>query len=153
MAIMAIKKAGDVVLKEKATPVDKIDSNIKKLLKDMAETMYSANGVGLAAPQVGVSKRVIVIDVGEGLFELINPEILTHEGLEIDTEGCLSVPNFFGEVERYAKVSVAYMNKFGKRKHLKAEGLFARCIQHEIDHLNGILFIDVAKTLRREMHT
>ena len=150
MALLDIKKAGAPVLKQVCTPVHKIDTTLKKLLDDMAETMYEANGVGLAAPQVGVPIRMVVIDVGSGLVELLNPVITEREGSDVDSEGCLSVPNIFGDVERATKVTVEYMNRNGKTRQLTAEKLLARCIQHELDHLDGTLFIDIAKSLRRE---
>ncbi|WP_304152456.1 peptide deformylase [Megamonas hypermegale] len=149
MAILDIKKAGDVVLKQQAQPVARIDKKIRTLLDDMAETMYKANGVGLAAPQVGESIQVVVIDVGEGLIELVNPEIVRMEGTETDSEGCLSVPEIYGDVERAAKVSVKYLNRQGKNHRITATGLLARCLQHEIDHLHGRLFIDIAQKLRK----
>ncbi len=150
MALLEIKKAGAPVLKQVCAPIHKIDTKLKKLLDDMAETMYEANGVGLAAPQVGVPIRMVVIDVGSGLVELLNPVITEREGTDVDSEGCLSVPNIFGDVERAAKVTVEYMNRNGKKRQLSAEKLLARCIQHELDHLDGTLFIDIAKSLRRE---
>ena len=149
MALLDIKKAGAPVLKEICAPVDKIDAKLKRLMDDMAETMYEANGVGLAAPQVGIPIRMVVIDTGDGLFELINPQIVKREGTEIDTEGCLSVPQIFGEVERAAQVTVECLNRRGKPQRITAIGLFARCIQHELDHLEGKLFIDIAKSIRR----
>lgn len=149
MPVMEIRKAGDRVLKEIAAPVEKIDRKIKHLLDDMAETMYSADGVGLAAPQVGVSLRLVVIDVGEGIIELINPEIIACEGSEEGTEGCLSVPGMYGEVERYATVTVEALNRAGKTIRINGSGLLARAFQHEIDHLKGILFIELAKTIHK----
>ena len=149
MAILEIKKAGAPVLKEVCAPVEKIDKDLRKLLDDMAVTMYESDGVGLAAPQIGVSTRIVVIDVGEGLCELINPVITFREGTATDTEGCLSVPGIYGEVERAAKVKVEFLNRRGKKQHLTATGLLARCIQHELDHLEGQLFIDIAKSLHR----
>ena len=137
------------VLKEIAKPIVKIDKNIKTLLDNMATTMYEENGVGLAAPQVGVSVRVVVIDAGNGLIEIINPEITNMEGTACDTEGCLSIPGIFGEVERAAKVTVEFLDRKGKKKKINAEGLLARAFQHEIDHLDGILFIDRAKTISK----
>jgi peptide deformylase len=147
MAILEIRKAGDEVLKQHAAPVTKIDHTIKKLLKDMSETLYHADGVGLAAPQVGVSLKVVVIDVGEGLIELINPVIVDKKELVTDTEGCLSIPGVFGEVERYNDVTVEALDRNGKKIRLSGSGLLARAFQHEIDHLDGILFIEIAKTL------
>ena len=151
MALLDIKKAGNPVLKEHCTPVERVDKRLRKLLDDMAETMYEADGVGLAAPQVGEPIRMIVIDVQDehGLIELINPVITYREGEAVDTEGCLSVPNLFGEVERAAKVKVEYENRRGKKQHLTATGLLARCIQHECDHLEGQLFIDIAKSVHK----
>lgn len=149
MPVMEIKKAGDKVLKAIAVPVEKVDRKVKQLLDNMAETMYAADGVGLAAPQVGVSLRVVVIDVGEGIIELINPEIIAKEGCESGSEGCLSVPGMYGEVERYATVTVEALNRSGKKFRISGSGLLARALQHEIDHLNGILFIELAKTIHK----
>ena len=117
----------------------------------MAVTMYESDGVGLAAPQVGRPIRVVVIDCQDdhGLIELINPVITFREGTATDTEGCLSVPGIYGEVERAAKVKVEFLNRRGKKQHLTATGLLARCVQHELDHLEGQLFIDIAKSLHR----
>ena len=150
MAIRKIVTIGDETLRKHCKPQDKFDKRLSTLLKDMAETMYKSNGIGLAAPQIGKAIRVVVIDVGEGLIEMINPLITHREGKVIDSEGCLSVPNIFGDVERAEKVTVEFTNRFGKRKKLKAEQLLARCIQHELDHLDGVLFIDIAKSLRQE---
>lgn len=150
MSLLEIKKAGAPVLKEVCAPIDKIDAKLRTLLDNMAETMYEANGVGLAAPQVGLPIRVVVIDVGDGLLELINPMITFREGKETDSEGCLSLPNIFGEVERSAKVKVEFLDRRGKKKHMTGTGLLARCIQHELDHLEGTLFIDVAQSIRQE---
>ena len=152
MALLEIQKAGAPVLKQVCAPIDKMDSKTRKLLDDMAATMYEANGVGLAAPQVGVPIRAVVIDVGDdhGLVELINPQILYREGTETDSEGCLSIPHIFGDVERSAKVTVEFMNRRGKKQRLTGTGLMARCIQHELDYLEGVLFIDVAQSLHQE---
>lgn len=145
MAKLPILRAGDPLLREKAKPVNVINKNIKKLLSDMEETMREAEGVGLAAPQVGVSKRIVVIDVGDGLLELINPVIIASEGIQVcEQEGCLSVPGYFGEVERAAKIEVKAIDRQGKEMHFFAEGYKAQAIQHEVDHLDGILFIDKA---------
>lgn len=149
MAVYNIVKLGDNVLREKAKAVPKITPNIIKLLDNMAETMYYARGVGLAAPQVGISKRIVVVDVGDGLHELINPEIVHSEGQHIDTEGCLSIPGLVGEVPRAAKVEVKSLDRNGKEFRLQAEGFLARALQHEIDHLDGVLFIDKAKKVSR----
>ncbi|NFN87604.1 peptide deformylase [Clostridium sporogenes] len=142
MAIRNIRKYGDDLLRKKSRKIEKIDDRILTLLEDMAETMYSADGVGLAAPQVGILKRVVVIDVGEGLIKLINPEIIETEGTETDVEGCLSVPGEQGEVERPYKVKVKALNEKGEEIVLEGEGLLARAFCHEIDHLDGILFVD-----------
>ncbi|MBP1764761.1 MAG: def1 [Firmicutes bacterium] len=150
MAILTIRKAGDPVLKKKAEPVASIDRKIKQLLDDMSQTMYQADGVGLAAPQVGVSQRIIVVDVGEGLIELVNPVITAKEGSLVSMEGCLSVPGIFGDVERCASVTVEGYNRHKKKVRISAEGLLAKALQHEIDHLEGILFIELAKTLHKE---
>lgn len=149
MSVLEIRKAGDKVLKEKAAPVAKIDRKIKRLLDDMANTMYEAQGVGLAAPQVGVSLRIIVLDTGDGLIELINPVITAHEGCEAGTEGCLSIPGMYGEVERYAKVTVEGLNREGRRISITGTELLARALQHEIDHLEGVLFIELAKSVHK----
>jgi len=144
MSSRKIVKVGDPVLRQQAKPVTVINKKIKRLLDDMAETMYQARGVGLAAPQVGVSKRIIVVDVGEGLWELINPEIIFREGEEIDLEGCLSIPGVTGEVMRASRVRVRGLDRTGQQQVITAEGFAARALQHEIDHLDGILFIDKA---------
>lgn len=145
MAIRIIRKEDDPVLRKISKIVDKVDDKIITLLDDMAETMYDADGVGLAAPQVGILKRVIVIDIGEGVIELINPEIIYEEGSQCDSEGCLSLPGTTEEVIRPAIVRVKGMNREGEEIIIEAEDLLARALCHEIDHLNGILFIDRAE--------
>lgn len=147
MAKLNILVAGDPLLRQVAKPVERIDKKLQRLLKDMAETMYAADGVGLAAPQVGVSKRLVVIDVGEGLYELINPVIVKKEGKVLGAEGCLSVPDYEGEVERAEYVECEFTDRTGHRMLLQASGLLAICVQHELDHLDGILFIDKAQTI------
>lgn len=151
MALLDIKKAGNPVLKQVCTPIERVDKKLRKLLDDMAETMYENDGVGLAAPQIGEAIQAVVIDCQDeaGLIELINPEITYREGNATDTEGCLSVPDIYGEVTRAAKVKVEFLNRRGKKQHLTATGLLARCIQHELDHLNGQLFIDIASSIHR----
>ncbi len=149
MAIYRIVEIGNPVLREKARPVPKITPNVIKLIENMAETLYDAKGVGLAAPQVGVPKRIAVVDIGEGLIELINPEIIRKEGLDTDSEGCLSIPSLKGDVQRAARVTVKALNREGKEVKYDGEGLLARAFQHEIDHLDGILFIDKAQNLTK----
>lgn len=149
MAVYKIVEVGDELLKEKAKAVPKITANILKLLDNMADTMYHARGVGLAAPQIGVSKRVIVVDVGEGLLELINPEILSFSGQETDSEGCLSIPGLMGDVTRASEIEVKGLDRHGKECLFKAGGFLARVLQHEIDHLEGVLFIDRAVNVKK----
>ncbi len=144
MAVYRIVELGDQVLREKARPVPEINKNILKLLDNLADTMYAAKGVGLAAPQIGISKRVIVVDAGEGLLELVNPEIIGSRGEDIAVEGCLSIPGVAGEVKRAEQVEVKGLDRAGKVVKVRANGLLARALQHEIDHLDGILFIDKA---------
>lgn len=150
MAIYQILEIGSEVLRESALEVPKITPNIEKLLDNMLETMYEANGVGLAAPQIGVSKRVVVIDVGEGPIELINPVIVDKQGEEEDAEGCLSIPGVTGDVVRAARVKVRGLNRKGEEIEYVAEGLLARAFQHEVDHLDGVLFVDLAKKTYRK---
>ena len=147
MAKLDIIVAGNPVLRLKAKEVERIDKKTVRLLNDMAETMYAADGVGLAAPQVGVSRRIVVIDVGEGLIELINPVITKREGSVVGGEGCLSVPNFEGEVERAEYIEWELFDRKGKRMKLASDGILAIAVQHELDHLDGILFIDKATVL------
>lgn len=146
----------DPVLKEIAKPVDRVDDSIRRLLDDMAETMYAADGVGLAAPQVGVSKRVIVIDTSprqpeQKLIHLVNPEIVKVEGKMTYTEGCLSIPGEAEDVVRAAKVWVRALDYHGKPFELEADGLLAVALQHETDHLNGTVFVDHLSSLKREL--
>jgi peptide deformylase len=144
MAIRIIRTKEDPVLRQKALKVKEITPQIKKLLEDMAETMYDAQGVGLAAPQVGIAKRIIVIDVQNevGLLKLINPVVVEKEGSENAVEGCLSFPGLAGEVERCTSVTVQATDPDGNPVELCATGLLARAFQHEIDHLDGVLFVD-----------
>lgn len=142
MALRKIVVEGDPVLKKKSRPVEKFDARLAELLDDMKQTLYSAEGVGLAAVQVGVLRRVVVVDVGEGLLELINPEIIEAEGEQRESEGCLSLPGEYGETIRPAVVKVKAQNREGKWCIYKGEGLKARCFCHEIDHLDGILFTE-----------
>lgn len=149
MAVYKIVEIGDEILKEKAKPVKSISANIIKLLDNMADTLYDAKGAGLAAPQIGISKRVIIVDIGEGLYELVNPEIISAAGQETDVEGCLSIPGLIGDVTRAATVKVRYLDRHGKENNLTAKGFLARAMQHEIDHLEGILYIDRAINIRK----
>ena len=142
MAIRKIVTLGDDVLRKQCKPQTKFDERLWTLLDDMAETMYKADGVGLAAPQVGILKRVVVIDVGDGLVELINPEIIEAEGAVVGVEGCLSVPGKRGTVERPERVVVRAQDREGREFEFDAEGLFAVCICHELDHLDGIVYVD-----------
>lgn len=149
LAVYRIIEIGDEILKEKAKPVKSVNPNIIKLLNNLADTLYNAKGAGLAAPQIGVSKRVVVVDIGEGLYELINPEIISSSGQETDTEGCLSIPGIIGDVTRATTVKIRYMDRNGKEKSLIAKDMLARAMQHEIDHLEGILYIDRAANIRK----
>jgi len=142
MALRNIRKLGDEILRKKSRKVEKIDDRIQVLLDDMLETMYKNNGVGLAGPQVGILKRIVVIDIGEGPIYLINPEIIEKSGSYIDEEGCLSVPGEQGPVERPYKVKVKALDREGNEILVIGEELMARALCHEIDHLDGILFVD-----------
>lgn len=146
MAIRLIVKDPDPVLRERAKEVTKFNANLHKLLRDMAETMYDAKGVGLAAPQIGILKRVIVVDVGDehGLIEMVNPEIVEREGEQIGPEGCLSIPGLNGIVRRAQRVVVKGQDRDGHPFTVEAEGYLSRAFQHEVDHLNGVLFTDIA---------
>ena len=142
MALRQIVKIGDPVLRKKSKVVKEINDRLIDLLDDMADTMYEADGVGLAAPQVGILKRVVVVDIGDGLIELINPEIIEAEGEYLDNEGCLSVPGESGDVLRPYRVKVRALNRFGETIEIEGEELLARAFCHEIDHLDGILYVD-----------
>lgn len=146
MAIRIIRTGNDPVLRETAKPVPKINKAIEKLLDDMAQTMYDAEGIGLAANQIGITKKIVVADVGDGLFELINPEIIERsEETDAAYEACLSLPGLRGVVTRPSKIRFRYTDRYGEEQELEANELFARCIQHELDHLDGILFTDYLK--------
>lgn len=142
MALRTIRLEGDDILRKKSRIVDKIDDRILSLLEDMKDTMYHANGAGLAAPQIGILKRIVVIDVGDGLINLINPEIVAVEGKRNVIEGCLSVPGKYGYVERPEKVTVKALNEKGEEIILTGEDELAKAFCHEIDHLDGILYIN-----------
>jgi len=152
MAILEIKEYGEPVLRGKALPVEEITPEILNLIKDMAETMYADSGVGLAAPQVGVSKRIMVIDGEEdGLIVLINPMIVKSEGEVVEEEGCLSIPGIYSQVKRSSKVTVKALNENGDPIEITKEGITARALQHEIDHLDGVLFIDRIGRMERQI--
>ncbi len=144
MAIRKVIQVGDEVLRKKCFPVEKFDQNLWQLLDDMKDTVRYEEGAGLAAPQVGVLRRAVVCDVEEGFFELINPRFLKQKGEQTGPEGCLSVRGRQGNVSRPYKVKIAYSDRFGEEHVLEAKGFFARCICHELDHLDGILYIDKA---------
>ena len=145
MALRNIRKYGDDVLRKKCREVEEIDKRTITLIKDMYETMYEADGVGLAAPQVGILKRLFVIDIGDGPLVFINPEILETSGKQIGEEGCLSIPGEVEEVMRPNYVRARAINEKGEEFEIEAEELLARAILHEYDHLNGTLFIDRVK--------
>lgn len=157
MAILPIIWAPDPVLKTKCKPVEAVDDEVRRLVDDMLATMYAAPGVGLAAPQIGVEKRVIVVDVA-GKDEkpqpiaLINPEITwASEDTQVYEEGCLSLPEMYADVERPARVKVRYLDRDGARQEIEGDGLLAVCLQHEIDHIDGVLFFDRISALKRNM--
>jgi len=157
MAILPILVAPNPVLKKKCEPVDTVDDGVRKLLDDMLETMYDAPGIGLAAPQVGVSKQILVVDCARAdepaqPMKIINPRIVAaSEDLASYEEGCLSFPEQYADVQRPARVTVEYLDENGAEKSLEADGLLATCIQHEMDHLEGIVFVDHLSTLKRGM--
>lgn len=157
MALLPIITAPDPRLKQVCPSVEQVDDEIRQLLEDMLETMYEAPGIGLAAPQVGVLKRVIVVDVSRedeerAPLKLVNPELtwVSDHDASYD-EGCLSLPEHYAEVVRPAEIKVEYLDQDGKKQELAADGLLATCIQHEIDHLDGILFVDHISALKRNM--
>ncbi|WP_024834567.1 peptide deformylase [Ruminiclostridium josui] len=150
MAYRQIREDGDEVLRKISRPVETIDKKILSLLEDMADTMYRADGVGLAAPQVGVLKRIVVIDVGDGLYEMINPVILEQSGEQDGIEGCLSIPGLSGKVKRPMNVTLRYTDRNGESITIKANEFFARAICHELDHLDGILYKDKAYKMYTE---
>ncbi|MBO5411827.1 MAG: peptide deformylase [Clostridia bacterium] len=149
MAIRNIVQVGDDVLRQVCFPVETFDEKLWALLDDMKETVKKAEGAGLAAPQVGVLRRVVVVDVDEGYFEFINPVILSQKGEQSGWEGCLSVRGKSGIVSRPMKVKLAYQDRFGEKQLLQAKGFFARAICHELDHLDGVLYIDKATHIEK----
>jgi len=160
MAIRPLVILPDSVLRQVSAPVDTITPEIKTLAADMLETMYAAPGIGLAAIQIGVPKRIVTIDLSKSDEEekapmvFINPEVIwTSEDMSTHEEGCLSIPEYYEEVERPASIKLRYMDLDGKTQEIAAEGLLATCLQHEVDHLNGVLFIDYLSRLKRERVT
>jgi len=156
--LIPIVKIPDPILRQIAQPVDEITDGVRQLLDDMTATMYDAPGIGLAAPQINVSQRLVVIDCGKddvpALYKMVNPEIIAlSEEQAVLEEGCLSIPDQTAEVTRPAEVSIRYLDETGTSQTLTADGLLAACIQHEIDHLNGVLFIDHISRLKRDMIT
>jgi peptide deformylase len=156
MTILEVRLYGDPVLREKCREVKEVNDQIKELLDNMADTMYHNKGVGLAAPQVGIPKRVIVVDAGEGLTTLVNPRVLQCQGEAINAEGCLSLPGIVLDVRRAQEVVVEGLDRDGKPRRIKADGLYARVLQHEIDHLNGALITNHVsrkklKTIRKQL--
>lgn len=152
MALLPILEFPDPRLRTRAEPVVEVDAALRRLIDDMFETMYAAPGIGLAATQVNVHRRLLVIDVSEARKEplaLINPEILTRDGIEETEEGCLSVPGIYDKVTRAERIRVRALNRDGKQVEFDADGLLAVCIQHEIDHLDGKLFVDYLSELKR----
>ncbi|HHT46568.1 MAG TPA: peptide deformylase [Firmicutes bacterium] len=147
MALRVIRKEGDPVLRKKTVPVSKFTPQLVNLIEDMIETMLDAEGVGLAAPQIGISKSIIVVKDNENIFEIINPEIISGEGEVVGIEGCLSLPGIYGEVPRFSRVEVKGLNRYKKEVNISAEGFISRIFQHEIDHLRGVLFVDRAVKL------
>jgi len=144
MALRQIRFFDDDILRKKSRKVEKVDDRIRQILNDMADTMYhSENAAGLAAPQVGILKRLVVIDMGQGLIKLVNPKIIKQSGTQEVIEGCLSIPNKFGVLKRPEKVTIEALNEKGEKIILKGTGELAKCFCHEIDHLDGILFTDL----------
>lgn len=150
MALRSIRLEGDELLRKKSKPVKEITEKVKVLAQDMLDTMYSAEGVGLAAPQVGILKRIVVIDTGEQPYVMINPEIVTAKGEQIGNEACLSVPGKYGEVSRPNYVKAKATNLDGEEYYIEGKELLARAICHELDHLEGQLFIDIAKNINED---
>ena len=149
MAICEVVQVGNEVLRQKCAPIENFDEELAALLEDMKHTVKNADGAGLAAPQIGVAKRVVVVVVDEGYFEFINPVITAQKGEQSDWEGCLSVRGKSGIVSRPMKVTLVYQDRFGEKHVLKAKGFFARAICHELDHLDGVLYIDKATHIEK----
>jgi peptide deformylase len=157
MTIRPILTIPDPLLRKKAAPIERVDEELCRLADDMLATMYDAPGIGLAAPQIGISRRLIVMDPAKEdqpktPIVMINPEILDRSAeLRVHEEGCLSIPEFTAEIERPAKTRVAYIDREGKQQEMELEGIWSTLVQHEIDHLNGVLFIDYLSRLKRDM--
>jgi peptide deformylase len=149
MAILEIRKYPDKILRKRCREVEAVTDETRRLLDDMAQAMYLANGVGLAAPQVGVDARLIVVDIGKGLFKVINPKIIKKRGTSVIEEGCLSIPNTYVKVKRPANITVSGLDISGRPQTIKAEGLMAHAFGQEIDHLNGKLIIDYLPFYKR----
>ncbi len=157
MSIRKIYTYPDPVLRKKAEPVSEFDNNLKTMVDDMAETMYDAPGIGLAAPQIGESVQLIVVDITKdeeekAFMAMVNPKITVSEGNQLDEEGCLSVPELTSKVKRFKKITVSFQNLEGKEQELTTKDRFAVVLQHEIDHLNGILFIEHLSSLKRGLY-
>lgn len=158
MSIRRIYQYPDPVLRKETEKITSFDRDLTALIEDMAETMYDAPGIGLAAPQIGKSAKLIVVDTSEDkegekqFMALVNPKIVAHEGTQLDEEGCLSVPELTANVKRHKKITVAFQDSEGKARELTTEDRFAVVLQHEIDHLNGILFIDHLSPLKRNLY-
>ena len=154
--IRPILKYGDTLLRDPAAPVDAVTDETRQLIDDMVQTMYAAPGIGLAAPQIGVGQRILVVDLSVGrtasdLHMLINPEFVERDGMQLEEEGCLSLPNFSATVARPARVVVTALDRDGEALRLEGTGLLARALQHEIDHLNGRLFVDRLRGVKRDL--
>lgn len=149
MSILDIRVLGDPILRKATKPLESITDDTRRLIADMFETMYLAGGIGLAAPQVGREERVAVAHVDEHKFALINPEVIERSGNDRSEEGCLSIPDIYGDVDRALTVTVRALDEHGQARDITASGLLARCMLHEIDHLDGKLFIDYLSTLKR----
>jgi peptide deformylase len=156
MAIRPILKLPDPILRKKAKPIERVDADLRRLVDDMLATMYDAPGIGLAAPQIGILRRLIVMDPAKDEAPktpviMVNPEILERsEELRVHDEGCLSIPDFTAEIERPAKTRVSFLDRAGKKQEIELEGIWSTLVQHEIDHLNGVLFIDYMSRLKRD---
>jgi peptide deformylase len=157
MAIRPILTIPDPILRKQARPVERVDAELRRLADDMLATMYHAPGIGLAAPQIGISRHLIVMDPAKDdqpktPIVMVNPEILTRsDELRVHEEGCLSIPDFTAEIERPAKTRVVFLDRAGKKREKELEGIWSTLVQHEIDHLNGVLFIDYLSRLKRDM--